>query len=213
MTGYPIRRRYQLIRKPLRISSSYVGVVAVGQMLEQTFFDILGFTDVNPYAFVKQRVHSRGFWSVCENGCAIEKEPSGSVPSCHLTFDQWRTTVLRPEFRSARFGSEITEWSRCNITPQITAASPRLDSLPGKESTNRAFVLKPSKTVSRRSERTKTLLILQPRSYKWGENLYARHILYGRPSTKNSIFRAVEIGTSVEKRDLRVNTAPFLVQT
>jgi hypothetical protein len=50
-------------------------------MLEQTLFDILGFSEVNPDAFVKQGIHPRGFWSVCHNALAIEQEPVGSIPS------------------------------------------------------------------------------------------------------------------------------------
>src|SRR5690349_21157677 len=64
LTCHAIHRRYQLIREELRIRSGYVRVMAVRQMLRQTFFDILGFANVNPDAFVEQRVYPRGFWSV-----------------------------------------------------------------------------------------------------------------------------------------------------
>lgn len=138
LTRHAIHRRYQFIRKKLRIRLGYIRVMAVSQMLKQTFFDILGFADVNPDAFVEQRVHSRGIRSVCGNGCAIEMEPTGSVPGIrHLTFTQLRTTVLGPddfELCSARFRSETTEWSRCKTTPQIKAASPRLDSFLARNS-------------------------------------------------------------------------------
>jgi hypothetical protein len=84
--------------------------VAVREVLKQPLFDILGFTDVNPDALVEQRVHSRGFGSVCDDRCAIELETIGSIPR-HLTFPFLenmflRLEVLRPADGLARSSAE-----------------------------------------------------------------------------------------------------------